>query len=343
MRKIYTFFIFAILALSSSCEKDDESIETTTPDDTTPVVASFQAMVTDSYRTLYNANGYLNEINSGTIVDFISTSTGNPADEDIKWALTWVDADTSQAVTKEIYPTDGTAFMRFVDPGAYNISMTAEDSVVEYLSYILVLESTTEDVVPEGEEGDVDTTITVTDTFLAAAGWDTSFEDTSIGFWKNFSWGGVFNMNTISTSTTKAKTGSQSTYFEIQSNGGMAGGFRDPDGYSFTIPVVTGTTYSVGFWIYIETMPSDANLSVVFGGNKSGYIPVTDLLTTELNTWVYKITDVTATGDNITDLLLFSTLETSEGGEFKFYVDDIAMDIYDPDLLATDDETTDEE
>ncbi len=341
MRKIYTFFIFSILALSS-CEKSEEPIESI-PDDTTPVVASFQAMVTDSYRTLYNADGFLNEINSGTIVDFISTSTGNPADEDIKWALTWVDADTSKAVTKEIYATDGAAFMRFVDPGAYNISMTAEDSVVEYLSYILVLESTTEDVVPEGEEGDVDTTITVTDTFLAAAGWDTSFEDTSIGFWKNFSWGGVFNMNTISTSTTKAKTGSQSTYFEIQSNGGMAGGFRDPDGYSFTIPVVTGTTYSVGFWIYIETMPSDANLSVVFGGNKSGYIPVTDLLTTELNTWVYKITDVTATGDNITDLLLFSTLETSEGGEFKFYVDDIAMDIYDPDLLATDDETTDEE
>ncbi len=160
---------------------------------------------------------------------------------------------------------------------------------------------------------------------LSAAGWDTGFEDSTKGQWMNFSWGGVCDMNTISRSSAQAKNGTYSTYFEIQENGGMAGGFRAADQTQLAIPVVSGNSYEVGFWIYIEAMPTDANLSIVFGDLKSAYTPVTELLTTSLNTWVYKTTTVVATGSDINDLLLFSTLESSAGGEFKFYIDDITM------------------
>ncbi len=343
MKKIYYVFIVAVLALCAACEI--ELLPTVDPDENIEVEASFKASVgtqaDGTYRLFYNQDGFLNEINSGTVVNFESTATGNPADEDMKWAISWIDADSNKAVTKEIYATLGAAFMRFVEPGAYNVTMTAEDSEVTYLSYINVLEPIVEEPDPDVDpdvDPDGDKPATLTDTFLAAAGWDTGFEDTSMGFWKNFGWGNAFNMNTISASTAKAKNGSGSTYFNLQSKGGMAGGFRDASGAQLTIPVVEGTTYSVGFWIYIEEMPENANLSVVFGGNKSGYIPVTDLLTTELNTWAYKVTNVEATGSNIADLLLFSDLSNGIAGEgeFNFYIDDIAMCEYDESAVTPD-------
>ncbi len=165
------------------------------------------------------------------------------------------------------------------------------------------------------------------DDMLSKAGWDTSFEDTSKGGWMNFLWGGVYNMNTISNSTSQAHTGSHSTYFQIESKGGMAGGFRGPDQAQISLPVVSGKSYDVTFWMYVETMPENANLSVFFGGNKSGYIPVTDLLTTPTKTWVKKTTTVEATGSDILDLLLFCDLSIAEAGdgEFNFYIDDISM------------------
>ncbi len=165
------------------------------------------------------------------------------------------------------------------------------------------------------------------DDMLSKAGWDTSFEDTSKGGWMNFNWGNAFNMNTISNSTTQAHTGSHSTYFQIESKGGMAGGFRGPGQAQIALPVVSGKSYDVTFWMYVETMPENANLSVVFGANKSAYIPVTDLLTTATNTWVKKTMTVEATGSDILDMLLFCDLSIADAGEgeFNFYVDDITM------------------
>ncbi len=162
---------------------------------------------------------------------------------------------------------------------------------------------------------------------LSAAGWDCSFENTAKGSWMNFNWGGSFNMNTISNSTAQAKTGTHSTYFQIESKGGMAGGFRGPGQAQIALPVVSGKKYDVSFWMYVESMPESANLSIFFAGNKSGYIPVTDLLTTAKNTWVYKTTTVEATGSDILDLMLFCDLSIAEAGagEFNFYVDDIKM------------------
>ncbi len=168
---------------------------------------------------------------------------------------------------------------------------------------------------------------------LGAAGFDTSFENSSSSNWVYLWWGSPWDMYTATISTDQAYTGTNSTQLWMDAYGGAIIEWREGGSTEIYFDAVANTKYQVGFWSYVTTMtysedfPAEAfapdiraNLS---SDNSWGYT-VSFGDDTPLGEWVYK-TIIVSTSTAGSTKLQFRGCNNSLPKEFNVYIDDLTI------------------
>ncbi|WET04082.1 hypothetical protein NYQ10_21030 [Flavobacterium johnsoniae] len=163
---------------------------------------------------------------------------------------------------------------------------------------------------------------------LASTTFDYGFETSTSADWVYLGWGAPWNKFTSAVTSTKAHGGKKSLSVQIDARGGMILGYNH-GGDKGTFRLTAGKTYSMGSWVYVESLGDKASvpdLRLYFTPNTDWGIGPNPGFSADfaVGKWVYSsaLVKINTTAD-----YSFMLRSDNQGNSsaLKFYIDDITV------------------
>ncbi len=246
---------------------------------------------------------------SGESITMQDKSGGNPST--MKWTFTCAEAGVSDVVLVEDIPYGDHAPAQtytFKTGGMYTITQESGGKKATFANFF-----------------------SLTENMFYTNGYDPGFEGgDAFGSFVNLWWWDA-SQCAITNTTAMSHSGNNSVCFDVITGGAVATAYKDAAGNNLEIPVVNGTSYTIGFWALVESIGSVATqVDFNFANHSPSYGGAAAVIfdpTTTLNEWKYYTVQGTAVSNNPVSLIQVRLINLQEGqtAPFKIYIDDLTM------------------